>query len=362
MGNIIPTSLASNNGSPKPNAITPYPLIFQPVLLEKIWGGDSLQAVGKAVAKGARVGESWEVADMQATSASGAGGGAIVSRIANGQLQGKSLHDALAMWGAGLIGPTAASKTPATSFPLLVKFLDARENLSVQVHPSPAYAASHRGAHLKTECWFILAAAPGSRIYAGVKEGVTPLEFARAVRSGRAVDLLASHAAVPGLCFNLPSGTVHALGAGVLVAEVQTPSDTTFRLDDWGRVGRELHIEQALKCIEVSPAPTPIQLGDGTQGMVLITEFFTVARMRFAPGQTRMLGLNDRCAIVMTLGGSGMIQLGDDAMEPKTDFKADPCPLALGTSCVIPAAISNRAVFRAHAEGELDVLVATVVP
>lgn len=237
----------------------PYPLLFRPALFHKVWGGDRLARFGKAVNPGDKVGESWELADLPGTSASGAGGGAVRSVIANGPLAGKTIHDAIDLWGDALL--SRAALTPEGNFPLLIKFLDAREDLSVQVHPSPAYAAKHKDAHLKTECWYVLDAAPGSVIYKGVKAGVTREVFERALRNGDGagvVELLEAVPAVVGECHNLPSGTVHALGAGVLVAEVQTPSDTTFRVYDWGRKGRDLHIEQAMECIEWGPAPAAV--------------------------------------------------------------------------------------------------------
>lgn len=329
----------------------PYPILFEPVLLDKVWGGDALASFGKPVPPNARIGESWEVADLPSTSASGAGGGSIVSRITNGTLAGQTLHDALLAWGPALLGPVAPQR--ATHFPLLVKFLDARENLSIQVHPSPAYAARNPGAHLKTECWTILAAKPDSKIYAGLKQGVTRDDLVRAVRAGRVLDVIQSHDATVGACFNLPSGTLHALGAGVLVAEVQTPSDTTFRVDDWGRQGRALHIEEALQCIDIAPAPAPILLGDGRRGMVLTTDFFTVARLRIDAHASLPLGLRDRCAVCMVLAGAGELRTSD----------APPTPLALGSTCVVPACLSANASLHAnpHANAtSLDVLVATV--
>jgi hypothetical protein len=130
--------------------------VFEPILLEKVWGGRRLERYGKKLPPGKLIGESWEVADLPATSESGAGGGPARSVIANGALAGRTLHDALELWGEGLLGPKPP--WPGGAYPLLVKFLDARENLSVQVHPSPAYAAAHPGAHLKTECWYVLQA------------------------------------------------------------------------------------------------------------------------------------------------------------------------------------------------------------
>src|SRR5437762_3181589 len=122
--------------------------------MEKVWGGRRLEAFGKRLPAGKKIGESWELADLASTSPSGGGGAPARSVIGGGSLAGKTLADAMAMWGRDLMGD--ARRAPSGGFPLLVKFLDASENLSVQVHPSPAYAAAHRDAHLKTECWYII--------------------------------------------------------------------------------------------------------------------------------------------------------------------------------------------------------------
>ena len=325
----------------------PYPLLLTPLLMDKVWGGDRLARFGKGVKPGAKVGESWELADMAATSSSGAGGGAARTLIASGPLAGKTLADARAAWGRGLLG-AADAKTPAgANFPMLVKYLDAREDLSVQVHPSPAYAAANKDAHLKTECWYILAAEPGAKIYKGVKPGVTRESFAAHIRDNTVVNDMIALDAAPGECHNLPSGTVHALGAGVLVAEVQTPSDTTFRVFDWGRTGRQLHIEQSLECIDWGPAPAAARLKPGqTAGRLVTTEFFTLDEHRPAPGAAVTLPA-DRCTVLMVVAGRAELQLPTGMI-----------PLTIGTTVLVPAAIA--ATTRVSAGPGLTLLAATV--
>lgn len=327
--------------------VSPYPLLLRPILMPKVWGGRRLERFGKALPPGQAIGESWELADLEATSASGGGGGAAVSIIANGPLEGRSLHDVLRAWGPRLTGDAAL--TPGGRFPLLVKFLDARENLSVQVHPSPAYAAAHPGAHLKTESWYILDAEPGSVIYKGVKKGVTRDSFARRIAGGTVVDDLVAVPAVPGECHTLPSGTCHALGAGVLVAEVQTPSDTTFRVFDWGRTGRELHVEQSLECIEFGPAPAAASLDPTTAGGVLVSnEFFRLGVYR--PAGRECVGIEvwgGSWACVMALGGRLTIEGPSHA----------PVEVRAGSTALVPAAIAGPATLRSTPDAEL--LVAT---
>lgn len=261
---------ANPHGSGAP---APYPLVFEPILKEKVWGGSRLRDLGKSIPEGVRIGESWELADLQSTSVSGGGGGDARSRIVNGGLAGRTLADAMALWDHDLLGP--ARPTAQGGFPLLVKFLDARENLSVQVHPSPGYAAAHPECHLKTECWYIVEADAGAELYVGLTPGLTREALAGKVEDGSLVNDLIAVPAVPGDCHTLPSGTCHALGAGVLVAEIQTPSDTTFRIHDWGRAGRELHVQAALECIDLGPAPP------ARRGYTLAeTEFFSVFEWR----------------------------------------------------------------------------------
>jgi len=314
--------------------ITPHPLLLNPILMEKVWGGRRLEKLGKSLPAGANIGESWELADLSSTSPSGGGGQAAMSVIAAGPLTGKSLREALGMWQRAALG--SVMLTDSGGFPLLVKFLDARENLSVQVHPSATYAAAHKDAHLKTECWYILAAEPGSVIYKGVKPGVTRESFEKKLSSGASIveDLVAAPAVV-GECHNLPSGTVHALGAGVLVAEVQTPSDTTFRVYDWGRQGRELHVKQAMECIEFGPAPAAARLPKGkTHARLVSTEFFRVYESVLPAGGLVQItgdksggGAAAEPHVLVVLEGSVSVREG----------RENPVVVGAGGTCFIPA-------------------------
>ncbi|MBX3384374.1 MAG: class I mannose-6-phosphate isomerase [Phycisphaeraceae bacterium] len=308
---------------------TPYLLTFEPLLLEKVWGGDRLSQLGKDVALGAKIGESWEVADLSSTSSGGAGGGAMRSVISRGGLAGRTLGDAMRAWGQGLLGGARASEDGG--FPLLVKYLDAAENLSVQVHPSPAYAAAHPGARLKTECWYILDAEPGAVIYKGMCPGVTRERFERDIALGVPVSDIAAVPAIAGECHVLPSGTCHALGAGVLVAEVQTPSDTTFRVYDWGRAGRELHIRESLECIDFSPAPHATCRGGAEASATLVrNQFFTLVEHAIGAGTACRPLDAQRCAAVMWLGGTGVARAQGDTLD-----------LVAGQTFVVPASLSE---------------------
>ena len=328
----------------------PCPFSLTPRVFEKVWGGQRLGRLGKSLADPqARYGESWELADMPVTNPGGAGGSPVRTLIASGPLEGRTLRDAIDVWGAALLGNTRP--TPEGDFPLLVKFLDACENLSVQVHPSPAYAAAHPKANIKTECWYILDAEPGSVIYKGLRPGVTRETLGAHARAGDAaiVKDLVAIPAIPGECHNLPSGTVHALGAGVLIAEVQAPSDTTYRLYDWGRKGRELHVEQSLECamFEEPPAPTRIA-PDGKRTRLVTTEYFTLDGFVIEPGRpVAVTSAGSRCAAVIGIDGRGRIVTPDGAS----------LAIASGETAVVPAACSNAKI---HADEPMRVLVAEV--
>jgi mannose-6-phosphate isomerase len=162
-----------------------------------------------------------------------------------------------------LLGPVAPRGRDG--FPLLVKYLDARQNLSIQVHPSTEYAARYPQARTKSEAWYVIHAEPGAVLYKGLVEGAGPADLERAIRDGTVDELMVQVPARPRDVHYLPSGTCHALGAGVLVAEVETPSDTTFRVFDWGRTDRELHVEAALECIDFEPLDaSPFEPGERT--------------------------------------------------------------------------------------------------
>ncbi|HEX4413911.1 MAG TPA: type I phosphomannose isomerase catalytic subunit [Lacipirellulaceae bacterium] len=228
--------------------MTPLPpLRFRPIFRDYLWGGQRLTELGKNLGGAERIAESWEIVDH----------GADQSIVANGPLAGQSLHQLVTEQGPALMGRHAGR----AQFPLLLKFLDCQKTLSVQVHPNDAQAAKLDPPDLgKTEAWVILAADSGSKLYAGLKEGVGRKELASAVARGKCDECLHEFEPHVGDCVLIEAGTVHALGAGLLVAEIQQSSDTTYRLFDWNRIDRdgkprELHIEQALGVIDFARGP-----------------------------------------------------------------------------------------------------------
>jgi mannose-6-phosphate isomerase len=230
-------------------ATTTGPLHFDAYLRPMVWGGRRLADVlGKHLPGDEPYGEAWEVSDHPTHS----------SRVNRGPLSGLSLRTLMTERREELLGPAFEL---TETFPLLVKLLDAADWLSVQVHPDDEKVQTlWPGEGGKTEAWFILDADPNSRVYAGLRPGVDETALREAVRNGTVADCLHSFTPQPGDCLFLRAGTVHAVGGGVLMAEVQQTSDATFRLFDWNRVdargcSRTLHIEQALACIDWSQGP-----------------------------------------------------------------------------------------------------------
>jgi len=246
-------------------------------LLPKAWGGSRLGALYNDATP--RLGEAWLCADLASTSATGAGGQPMVSRVSSPRTGGaETLHEALAADPEALLGFSA------TRFPLLVKLLDAAEHLSVQVHPSPAYASAHPAAHLKSEAWYVLDAAPDAVLMLGMRDIATADALRAAAADGSLPSRIESVAAEPGRCCWLPSGLVHALGAGTLVFEVQTASDTTYRLYDWtaeyGRIPRALHVDEGAEATDCTARAVWGQIGpEMREGLVITTPDFLLGRV-----------------------------------------------------------------------------------
>ena len=233
----------------------PDVLRLEPLLVERPWGGRRLARLGKVLPAGALVGESWEVADLAPT----AHEGARCTRVTGGPLEGSVLADLIERHGAELLG--SVGPTYDGRFPLLVKFLDAAEHLSVQVHPPDEIAELDPAFRAKTESWYVMDADPGSTLWFDIRTDIDDATFAGAAGSSSVVPMLGVVPARVGDFHHIPAGRVHALGAGVIVLEIQTPSDTTFRIYDWSeeysRTPRPLHVREALRSV-VRGDPTAI--------------------------------------------------------------------------------------------------------
>lgn len=313
-----------------------YPFLLEPIYKEKVWGGRKLERFGRRLPGGPEtgVGESWELADLESTSPSGGGGDAAKTRIRNGPLIERTLGEVVDDFGTLVTGDVRLAA--GGRMPLLLKYLDAREDLSVQVHPSPEYAAAHSRAHLKSEAWYVVDADEDAVIYKGIVEGTTRGDLEAAILEGTVPELLIQVPAKAGDCHYLPSGTCHALGAGIFVAEVQTPSDTTFRVYDWGRTDRQLHVEQALECIELGPARTAefepgttSSQGDAVARDLVACEHFTIREWTILrEGELSFRG--EEMSVLMFIRGEAEIRWGDAVA---------PLRVVAGDTVVLPAAL-----------------------
>ncbi|HEX6123657.1 MAG TPA: type I phosphomannose isomerase catalytic subunit [Ktedonobacterales bacterium] len=304
------------------------PIQLRASIHETIWGGRNLATVaGKALPGAARIGETWETE--------------LSCRAANPPFAGQTLGELTARYGERLIG-TRAHDVLGPRFPLLAKFLDAQEQLSVQVHPDDAYAAAHEGGKLgKTEAWYILHAAPGARVIAGLRRAASEEEVRAAIARNVLEDLLRVEEVRAGDVIFVPAGTVHAICTGVVLYELQEYSDLTYRLYDYGRLQpdgqpRALHIEQGLSVMRYTPAPAvrvrPVTLAEtsGCHHRALVgCRYFLLEEVAL---QGRLAGRTDpsSCQIVTLLDGDCAIHA-----------EAGSVHLQRGETAVLPAALGS---------------------
>jgi mannose-6-phosphate isomerase len=302
---------------------------FKPIFKQRIWGGQKLREVfGKDIPPREKIGESWELADLPEDK----------SVISNGEFVGQTLTSVVEKYPKQITGDASFTMP----FPLLIKFLDAEDILSVQVHPD-AETCRHMGkGQPKTECWYIISAAPGAVIYKGLKRGVTKKQFAKVITEGSVAELLAEVPVQVGQCHFLPAGTVHSIGPGLLIAEIQTPSDTTYRVFDFDRVddsgkARHLHIEEALESINfgIQSSDLPVTV----VGRLVDCEQFRVDKGHQAKGYELLL-TSGKMNTMIFITGSGAIRSADGN---RVEFRA-------GDTLLIPAAYDGAIRFTDDAE------------
>ncbi|MCE9546928.1 MAG: class I mannose-6-phosphate isomerase [Planctomycetia bacterium] len=302
-----------------------HPFRFKPILRRHLWGGRRLESVlGKSLPAGHDYAESWEIVDH----------GADQSVVTAGPLAGTTLAELVAERGSELLGRHA----PQASFPLLLKFIDAHQNLSVQVHPDDTAAAQLPVPDLgKTEAWYVVAAEPNSALYVGLKKGFDRAALTREIDRGTCALCMNRFEPKPGDCVFVPAGTVHAIGAGLIVVEIQQSSDTTFRVDDWGRVGpdgkpRALHVEQALEVIDFERGPVGPQIAKPTDrpdvGRLVECDKFVWDRWQLSTPQPSPG--DNRCHLLTVLDGE-LLVAGDPVAAP----------LGRGESMLLPASLAG---------------------
>ncbi len=279
------------------------PIRLNAIYQERVWGGRELERVyGRLLPRaGVPYGESWEISDRDEAQS--------VIRNDGGDYAGMTLHELWSndatrdkVFGAGLAGDR---------FPILVKILDCRQDLSLQVHPPSELAAELNG-EPKTEMWYIAGADPDAKIYVGIKNGVTHESFSQALAEGTVEEQIHAIEAVAGESIFIPSGRIHAIGAGYLIYEIQQNSDTTYRVFDWNRLGldgqpRELHVEQSMRCIDFSDIEP--EMDETVDGCLVDCEYFRVEKLELVSGKVVTNPQQDRFSIVAVVSG----ELQDEA-------------------------------------------------
>ena len=302
-----------------------YPLTFRPIFKERVWGGRDLERLyHKPLPASSLIGESWEIADRPGD----------ISLIDNGPLAGRDLRWLMEQHRAELLG---AATAPQGKFPLLIKILDARQTLSVQVHP-PARQATRLGGEPKTELWYIAAAAPDAKLFVGLKRGVSRAHFETKIRNGSVAECLHSISVKAGDAMFLPSGRVHAIGAGLVIFEIQQNSDTTYRVFDWNRAGldgkpRPLHVAESLASIDFDdfePSVLPVQVYNSSQARTrpLVSDPLFTVELAETQASTGFPLKQGRMQILGGLSGRCTIRSGPSAVS-----------LGAGQFCLLPACL-----------------------
>lgn len=307
-----------------------YPLLFEPFLRTMVWGGEKIAPFKGITTNIPKIGESWEISGYREHQ----------TPVANGEFSGMLLNDLVALKKGKLVGEKVYREY-GDEFPLLIKFIDARADLSIQVHPDDALARELHGenARGKTEMWYVVGADPGAYLLSGLAQPMTPESYVEHIESQTITNVLARHQIAPGDVFFLPAGRIHAIGAGSFIAEIQQTSDLTYRIYDYGRLGldgmpRQLHTDKAKRAIDYKVYPSyktdyaPVKNGETP---LVSCPFFTTTLFTLE-GDTAGKDLRTLDSFVTLICVEGAGTLTDH--EPEGDFRL---PLRRGQSVLIPA-------------------------
>lgn len=316
------------------------PFRFTPILKSLIWGGDKIAPYKGIETTQANIGESWEL--------SGVAGDESV--VAEGEYAGRTLPQLIAELKERLVGKSVYERF-GTEFPLLVKFIDARADLSIQVHPDDALAQMRHGKHGKTEMWYVVGADRGAHLKAGFSQKITPEEYERRVADNTLTDVLCDYAVQPGDLFFLPAGRVHAICAGSFVAEIQQTSDVTYRIYDYGRLGkdgkpRELHTELAKDAIDYTVLPdyrSHYVPAENSETELVACPYFVTSLYDLDAPAEKELSQFDSFLVVMCLAGRGTL----------VDDEGNETLVRQGETLLVPA--STRSI-RFVPEGAMKIL------
>ncbi|MEE4215333.1 MAG: type I phosphomannose isomerase catalytic subunit [Bacteroidales bacterium] len=292
-----------------------YPLKFKPILKERVWGGKRLAtAYGKKAPEGMKIGESWELSGVQGD----------ISSVANGFLEGNSLEEIVEVYMGDLVGEKVFEKF-GREFPLLIKLIDANEDLSIQVHPPDELARERHHAYGKTEMWYVLEADKDAKIYTGFREEMTKEAFRSSLDKGDIAEKMNIENPDPGDVFFLPAGRVHAIGRGVVLAEIQQTSDITYRIWDWNRNGldgkpRELHTGLSVDAIDYKSYDSyKTRIEPELNGTVNLIDcdYFTCNLVELDRNMIKDYSLTDSFIVYICTSGEASIEWDEGTMDIK---------------------------------------------
>lgn len=283
-----------------------YPLKFRPILKSVIWGGEKIAPFKEITTDQHNIGESWELSGVKGNE----------SVVANGEYAGRTITELVHEFKGRLIGQKNYEKT-GDQFPLLIKFIDAKQDLSIQVHPDDELAAArHNGSKGKTEMWYVVAADKDAHLMSGLTQKITPDEYEQRVNNHTITDVLHDYKVAPGDVFFLPAGRIHSIGSGSFIAEIQQTSDITYRIYDFGRLGldgkpRELHTELAKAAIDYTVYPdykTSYEKETGKENVLVDCSYFTTSMYELDSPLTRDLKDMDSFLVVICIAGKGTLK------------------------------------------------------
>ena len=309
------------------------PLKFVPIFKTLVWGGEKIAPYKGIETEQKHIGESWEL--------SGVAGNESV--VAEGPLKGKTIAELVKEYKGELVGEHVYANT-GDEFPLLIKFIDALTDLSIQVHPNDELAAvRHNGSKGKTEMWYVVDAAPGAHLLTGLTEKITPEQYAAKVADGTITDVLARYDVHPGDVFFLPAGRIHAICGGCFIAEIQQTSNITYRIYDYGRLGldgkpREVHTELAKDAIDYTVYPdyrTHYSPEQDEEQEVVSCQYFTTSIYDLTLPYAKDLSGIDSFMVVMCLSGSGTLEV-DGAEVPVRQGETVLIPATADDICFVP--------------------------
>lgn len=283
-----------------------YPLKFKPILKTLVWGGEKIAPFKEITTDQHNIGESWELSGVKGNE----------SVIANGEYAGKTITELVHEFKGRLIGQKNYEKT-GDQFPLLIKFIDAKQDLSIQVHPNDELAAArHNGSKGKTEMWYVVAADKDAHLMSGLTQKITPEEYEERVNNHTITDVLHDYKVAPGDVFFLPAGRIHSIGSGSFIAEIQQTSDITYRIYDFGRLGldgkpRELHTELAKAAIDYTVYPdykTSYEKVADQENVLVDCNYFTTSLYDLDKPVTKDLKDLDSFLVVICIAGKGTLK------------------------------------------------------